>query len=262
MNKTQLLSTIGLLGSLATSQAAWSLLDDFESYTTGNNISTENPTNWSNDTADGTIGEASGNKYLIQGGTTNAHTVFNSGSTLLDGANTGTYFFRASMPAAGSHQGAAFSNRDGFAEGWSDAKGIVRFGGDGGGLGQTIYAYDSSTYSSITADADVSTWYNFWVVIDNAAETYDVYMQSEGDADFASQTQVADDYGFRKSGTNTGATASIEALFFRTANDGSEARFDDLYFDGSGQNLANPVPEPTVSLLGALGLLGLLRRRR
>lgn len=248
-------------GLLATSLADFALLDDFESYTDGA-ISPQS-TSWSFDTADGTVASASGNKYLVQGDTSNAHTLFNNGDTLL-GAGIGTYFFRASMPVAGSHQGAAFSNRDTFQEGWSDAKGIVRFGGDGGSLGDTIYGRDGAAYPAI-ADGTVDTWYNFWLVIDNSGsgQSYDIYMQSDDDLAFNTQTNIASGFGYRATGTNLDPATSIESLIFRTANDGSAAYFDDLYFDGAGENLINPIPEPgTLGLIAVFGGGVLFIRRR
>ena len=269
MNTTKLTTALALVSSLATSHAAFTLLDDFESYTPG--AISPQTSNWSHDTSitggDGTVGSASGNQYLIQGSTTNAHTVFNNGTTLLADNATGTYFFRALMPTGGSHQGTSPSAREGFTNGWSDGGAIIRLGGIDPGT--NIYGYDEGTgasggYPLLTGATVANEWYNFWIVLNNSgvegARSYDVYIQRDGDATFDTQQQVGNDLLYRVDGNTQ--IGSIESIFFRSANDGVEAYFDDIYFDGGGANLANPVPEPSIMLLGTIGVLGLLRRRR
>ena len=70
----------------------------------------------------------------------------------------------------------------------------------------------------------------------------------------------------------TGATDTIAALYLdgvlqtATGTWGSSASLadnkNDTFFSGTGMLLASAVPEPTAALLGGLGLLSLLRRRR
>jgi hypothetical protein len=263
MNKTQLLSTIGLLGSLATSQAAWSLLDDFESYTAGE--LTAQSSSWYEVSGmnEATVVVDGANKYFLQGTTNNSHTVFDNGSTLIADNAIGTYFFRAYMPSA-THGGTAISpSSTTDNDGWGDGKAIIRFGNNP--TNETIYAYNTPTYDALTdgtanAQTVSGAWYNIWVLVDNQTteRDYDVYIQSNDDSGYSTQTLVGSDLGFR---TNV-PDGSLESLFFRSALNGTGVRYDDLYIDSTTHNLANPVPEPTVSLLGALGLLGLLRRRR
>jgi MYXO-CTERM domain-containing protein len=269
MKRHHILTAIGLFGSIATSQAAFNILDDFESYATGSNIGAA--TNWTS-TLDGgpdhTVAESSGNKYLSLSGTNNTHSVFNNNSTLLADGAAGTYFFRMLTATTGSHGGTGVSAKEGFQNGWSDGGAIIRLGDRSDqrpGNVNKLYAYNENSggagtydeYSVLTTDV----WYNAWIVLDNDGDRqYDFYIQRDGDSTYGTQTQLGSGLGYRDD-ANT-AVGSIESLFFRTGLTNVGTSFDDLYFDGSGPNLANPVPEPTVTLLGALGLLGLLRRRR
>ncbi len=265
------LITLGFVGSMTAAQAQFVLLDDFESYTAGSSIGAA--ANWTSTVpagrSDHTVGTETGNQYLSTAsnapGATydgDVHSVFNNGSTLLADAATGTFFFRAQIGTGGAHAGVGMGITDALDAGWNDAAGIVRLGNrtDGATSNRTnFYGYNASTYDNLNVPAAVDEWYNVWVVLDNAADTYDVHMQRDGDATVATQTLVGDDLVFR----NTTAAATIESIFIRAARDNTFAAFDDLHF-AQGSNLANPVPEPSAFALLA-GLLGLsvaaVRRR-
>ncbi|MFC7335964.1 PEP-CTERM sorting domain-containing protein [Haloferula chungangensis] len=269
MNRTNLLTAISLLGSLATSQAAFTLLDDFESYSNGDISSASN---WSYDSSaglvDGQVGGDATNRYLIQkgantGGANDSHTKFDNNTVLIANNAIGTYFFRAYM-TADTHMGTGLSPLTSAAASnhWNDAKPIIRIGNRvGTGANTEIYAYNDTTYSGLASNTTDGHWYNFWVLIDNTdgADSYEVHIQSDTDTNYLSQTQIGPTgLGFR----NGTADGDLKSLFFRTAINSADVYFDDLYIDSTSHNLVNPVPEPAVSLLGALGLLGLLRRRR
>lgn len=244
MRKTVVL-TCAILGVfVVTSRADFSLLDDFEGYALGE-ISSQS-SNWTNNIADATVESASGNQYLVQGTTDNAHTIYNDGTTLLEDNATGTFFFRAFMPAGGSHNGIGVSAKEGYQNGWSDAGAILRFGGSDPAT--KMYGYDEAagaagTYSLLSTNTTSELWYNFWVVLNNSGtegeRSYDVYVQRDGDMAFETQTLIGDDLFYRVD-ANT-VVGSIESLYFRSANDGVALYVDDLYFDGSGENLTSPL---------------------
>jgi len=267
MNKISVICAV-MGGLLANSLADFALLEDFESYSAGA-ISPQS-TSWSFDTADSNVASETGNKYLQLSTVTNGHVVFNDGNTLLADNSIGTYFFRARMPVTGSHNGTGVSATEGYQNGWSDGGAIVRLGGTN--PGSNIYGYNEGptgptggTYPTLTTDTTTEFWYNLWVVLDNSGEqgsrTYDVYIQRDGDANFDTQQQIGSGLYYRWD-ANT-VVGSIESLYFRNANDGVSADFDDLYFDGAGENLINPIPEPaTLGLVAVFGGGVLFIRRR
>jgi hypothetical protein len=130
------------------------------------------------------------------------------------------------------------------------------------GSGFIFLSADGTAAGRITPKAD--TLYNVWFVINNSANTYKVFMQSDGDPLLANVTQMKSDGNVSDFGFRNGAAAN-DLVTVNMGNGGSSAiRFDDVYVDTSGQNLTNPVavPEPA-SLAGlAAATLGLLLRRR
>lgn len=97
-------------------------------------------------------------------------------------------------------------------------------------------------------------WYNMWVVIDtnDGVEKYDIYTSTGTDA-----ATLAIGNAVMRNGLGGG---TFEAIGFSQNGTGT-IDFDNIYLS-SGLDLTNPVPEPSVALLGGLGLMGLLRRRR
>lgn len=259
MQRTTALFCAVIGGLVATSQADFVLLDDFESYSTG--AITSQSTNWSAGAInDATVGSASGNQYLVQGTVNNAHTIFDNGSTLIADESIGTYFFRAYMPSA-THVGASISPIDAASTGdhWNDGKAIIRFGSNP--VNTRIFGYNNPSYTTLSTSSESGSWYNLWVLIDNTTgnRNYDVWMQSDDDATYATQTLVGSDLAFRQ-GT---ADGDLQSLFFRSALNSTTAYFDDLYIDSAAHNLINPIPEPgTLGLVAIFGGGVLVVRRR
>jgi hypothetical protein len=101
-------------------------------------------------------------------------------------------------------------------------------------------------------------WYNVWVVIDNDAAdpTFDLYYS----VGTAAAQMVSQDADWR----NFAGNQVLNAIGFMSAGwEYSVELIDNIYYDESGQNLDLPagIPEPmTIALLGLGGLL--LRKRR
>lgn len=121
---------------------------------------------------------------------------------------------------------------------------------------------DSAGLEVATHAMNPGAWYNFWMVVDNSADTIRLFMQSDDDLDFAQQTEF-----FSRDGTisfrNGVASNDLPSILIRTYTYSlyPSVYFDDFYIDRSGVNLANPIPEPAISTLALLAALGLLGRR-
>ncbi|MDQ8191320.1 hypothetical protein [Roseibacillus persicicus] len=245
MKRTKLLTTVGLLGSLATGQGAWSLLEDFESYTTGA-ISPQS-TSWSYvlTANDATVGSDAGNNYMVQGATNGDHVKFDNNSVLIADGAIGTYFFRVFMTGP-SHTAVAVSPLTAATagNGFNDGKAIVRFGNNSS-TSTTTFGYNldvAGSYSNLTDNTNDGAWYNVWVLIDNTANrSYEVHIQSDDDPDFATQTQLNPTGLAFRQGT---ADGDLQSLFFRTAVNATATHFDDLYIDSTTHNLSDPINPP------------------
>ncbi len=90
----------------------------------------------------------------------------------------------------------------------------------------------------------LETWYEAWTVIDNAADTYDVYIR--GGSNYPGLTLLASDIPFRN---GTGNSILSYAISYNT--DWCEGTFylDDVYVDPAGINLTRPaaVRQPAYS---------------
>lgn len=123
--------------------------------------------------------------------------------------------------------------------------------------------------SQTLATIDDETWYNLWLVIDNATghanDSFSVYLNT-GVAHATEADLIGSDLLFRE-GVNTGEHGIAGALntFFIYATQDQQrfVRYDEIHVS-SGMNLTNiMIPEPGTFALGLLGAaLMMLRRRR
>jgi hypothetical protein len=111
----------------------------------------------------------------------------------------------------------------------------------------------------------INTQYNAWFEINNSANSYTVFLQSDGDPRVATPTQMFADsgvggtFGFR----NGAAANDLITSNFGSASTASVVQFDDIYVDLAGTNLSNPsIPEPASAAVMAMGGLLLAARRR
>jgi hypothetical protein len=134
-------------------------------------------------------------------------------------------------------------------------------------------ARDAGVFDSLGAGSFANmTWYNVWMVVNNSADTYQLWIDpgsfgSPGSAlsHVADPNGVAGDFDF--SFRNGAAANPLNGVLFAIGSDAnSNGTFyvDDIYVDTAGQNLVNPVPEPSALVLlgGGAAALGLRRRCR
>ncbi len=271
MNPTDLLKMSGLaIAGLALcfqpANAAYTLVDDFESYTTGafnggSTAFTANGGPWEyNENGGGTglvgISDDAGNQYVDFGWAFGFRGVQRTSPTIADG-DSATYYWQVRSAGGGNTDYSSGLSYLGFdnAFGFGDFEIQIALLGNSGGL--TLAARDGDALGPDTVTGlTVDTWYDIWVVVDNATDTYDAYWGTSGDPEVLG-TKFADDYTFRNS---AGGAQSADLVTFATLSNNQDpdrsAHADNIYFN------TEAVPEPSVALLGGLGLLALVRRRR
>ncbi|MEM6822694.1 MAG: PEP-CTERM sorting domain-containing protein, partial [Verrucomicrobiota bacterium] len=117
---------------------------------------------------------------------------------------------------------------------------------------------------SVTFDQTLSedTWYDLWIVADNATDTSQVYIQGGA---FSSQTQLTTGSGATNSWAFRSSAGDLGTFLIRSGSTHSDTvLLDDIYVDSSAVNLANPIPEPSTTyalILGATFLLVITRLR-
>ena len=123
---------------------------------------------------------------------------------------------------------------------------------------------DAGTYEQTALLAD-NTWYSLWMVTTNTDPgTFECYLQSDTDPNFATQTQLttgADPLDYRINGAT-----DIINVYFRNANNpggvmDNSLFIDDIYINPSEADLTNPavaVPCGGMVLKGDVNLSGMV----
>ncbi|NOX99157.1 MAG: PEP-CTERM sorting domain-containing protein [Verrucomicrobia bacterium] len=261
----KLMVAMAFIASSSSALAQWTLLDDFEGsalgdvngqngWTATNNSSTGHPIAVYNVDIDPT--DASNQVLYVAPSTTSGNNAYIPlGSGIADGT-TGTAFFRMSLSRNDAPVGNGTLGGD-FVFGSSDlaapftwssyegymvmANGNIRIR-NGGGFD------DVSTYNA-------DEWYNYWLVLDNATDTTSLYSSQGLDPAVLLGTGA-----FRN-----GTTDPLVTLNLRIGEllNNTSGRLDSIYFDPSGANLSNPIPEPgTIALAIGACLLAVGTRRR
>jgi len=256
----------------ASTIADWQLLDDFQSYDTGQVRPPSDVTNgtW---TAHGNSGairiedDPDGNKFItmgISGETVNRRTAshaMDSGFQLAPEGGTATYFMRSRF-AAGHNEsllGIAIPNvsTGSLGPNFDDYRVQLRINADG-----SVDVRDGGSFPNAAPAGSIALneWTNFWMVVHRPGTTggtWDLYMTTGNDS-AVGLSPLLSGINFR---VNDAQNLATVLLMGEGAAANFTADFDDIYFS-SGENLTL-IPEPSsLALLGAgLGLI-LLRRRR
>lgn len=265
---TCILAASVLGASASTTFGAFTIIDNFEGLATGG-LNEKN--GW---TAEGsftveTDPANAGNQVvkLDRGSTSTAQRAYKSLSATIANGSSGTLFQRfryesnADAPGGGSNSAFGLSPvaTPGTGGTYGSFKTLLNIQHGAAGL----RVRDAGTAEELTTPAKIDTtgvYYNLWTVIDNDADTYEVYVQRDGDANFSTQTLITsgtDPNNFRENTTD----GDLATFLFVGQN--GVTYLDDLYIDNTGTNLANPtIPEPSAALLSLLGAAILLRRKR
>ena len=130
--------------------------------------------------------------------------------------------------------------------------------------GNTLGNPAASNGGYLTADVTPlsAKWYDIWLVINNSADTYQMYYSEDGGAQTLA---TAGSPSLNTFTMRNGGVQAINAFMVATSQmtgGATTSYIDDIYIDTTGSNLISPVPEPSAALIGGLGMLTLLRRRR
>lgn len=223
-----LLAFIGLL--IPQGMHAFSLVDDFQSYQAGA-VTTTTGGVWSQVGANTLIQDENGNRFISWGANgTGARRVLGVDS-LLNGT-TGTYFMRVRVNTSFPDNSFGFTDVAAPTV-WGDFKVQVALIEQGG-----MIRLGARNGASVTWQADnlaVGVWYNLWLVVNNAANTYDMYL-SQG---FEDGVLIGSNILYR----GGAAAGDLSSAFLLGNRDPLAVSIDDLYFV-SGIASNNPIPEP------------------
>jgi len=250
---------VGVCG-VSQAQAAYSLVDDFESYSTGK---------LRDDVTGSTVGEGGIWEEVTNG--TGFAEIQNDGSTnhLAVGWNSGfrgayadvtdipdggaaTYYLRVRTGDDTPDASFGLSDLTAPTGAFGDFEAQVAIVDDGdGGNGQfKLIARNGGGFEDLATGLVVDTWYDIWIVADNATDTYDVFFDTNVGNPDALGSLVGNDLAFRN-----GTTDALATLFTLAGSSDFSLNVDNVYYN------PDAVPEPATLALMGLGGLVIFRRR-
>ena len=169
------------------------------------------------------------NKVLKHTGTNDAHKVL---PAPIPNAASGTLFYRVRLISTSNDVSAGLSDEN--------PPSLTNFGTfevqpNYSGSFRARDAGTNRTVFTMVAGA----WYKLWAVIDTTADTYRLYLQSDGDPAYATQTELVSSDGtwnFR----NAAAANPLQAFVIMSNSGSTNLYFDDLYVDTAASNLDDP----------------------
>jgi hypothetical protein len=268
--------TSAISGALtASSAAAFVAFDTFDTYSPGA-LNGQGPAGnvWTAQTG-ATVVDAGGGDLRARMAGVNSIPNFRglgpAGLTILDSSTAATVYWNFTISSGTTGNNWNFIITDVSAPADTAGSSEVQFNYDVG-AGSAFRARDAGAFELLSLDGTVTgrllplpnIIYNAWFEINNSTNTYQVFLQSDGDPLIANRTLMFADNGTGSTfGFRNGAAANdLITANMGSGNTGSIVNFDDIYVDTAGFNPANPVPEPSTSILLGLAVFGGTLRRR
>ena len=230
------------VGNGGTAVATRYLIDDFQGYATGNVRDVASPP-WTahQDTGFADIESDGGSQVLSYGWSSDFRGVSRTlaDDAVLEDDGVGTYFFRInSKTDAPNHNVGVGDQATTSGVDFGDFEAQVRLKQDATAGTFALDARNGGSFTTTLANGlATNTWYNVWLVVDQAADTYDVYLGSgTGDATAGNKLN-ATPLSFRN-----GTAADLNTILGLAGSSpvDNAVRVDDLYFF-TGVDLTNPL---------------------
>ena len=253
------LATLCAFGLTAgTASAQFSTIDDFEGFSDGDSIP-DNSADWAGDSGVSAAEDPQDPSNTVFQFPNPSLDARNATVSDLSNGDTATMFFQFRIDDQ--------ANLDGL---------NVSFGAAGGGntfddlnaalsISNDIRYFDGSGFGTAVANGDVAlgTTYSTWLVLTQGSGgngSYDLYLEEGRTA--SRGAAIASNITFHND-----ATSEVDSFVLKAGGGQSnvDATFlDNIYFDNTGDNAVNPVPEPSAYALvaGVVALLGLAVQRR
>ncbi|QDU88893.1 hypothetical protein Pla175_22770 [Pirellulimonas nuda] len=245
---------IAVLLVLATGHlhAQWSPLSDFETLNLG---PVGGQGGWTTTTGTGNAAYAvaadpanPANKALLATGF-NENAYIPLGASAIADGTTGTLFFRMRTSDLSD---LVFGSSDVAAPaGFGDYEGYMVMGVNGAPAVNTWKVRAGAGFANFEAYA-ADTWYNVWVVLDNAADTNSLYISQGSGA-----ATLLGSGAFRNGTADPLVSLNLRMGASHNTNN-AQGYLDDIYVDKSGQNLAIPSGIGSVALPGDVNLNGVV----
>jgi glucosylceramidase len=200
------------------------LLDDFRSYGTGKVKDVAMPP-WIavNDTSFAEVRTGSEGPYITWGWESNprgAALVFANvhADPIAKASTAATVYFRISAVSESVNHSFGVSDRTAGFSSFDDYKAQVIVSDNGLSDGRVNIVVRDGGAFAVIGTIDVGRWYNVWLVINNSANRFDVYLSGDDPAT-AEITRAAHNAAFR-----SGTTGSLNSIFLWCQNQGQNVR--------------------------------------
>jgi hypothetical protein len=225
----------GIFGILEAGEAPWVLQSGFDDLTLGNLDGQGGWTGNDKSTIEVVADPAEGTNQVFRFGPQSNDSIAKNLSTPIQTGEVATLFFRVYVPAGGGR----INQQTRFLDPGDSYP--IRLKWDNDPSEPVLWTFDAGMGGSSKQQVDQSiardTWYDLWVVIDNANGLYRIYLEG---GDHTTQTLVTSANLVADSDAHPFTPGLIDKLLF-TGWDVAPVLYDDFYLAHGGENLSNPV---------------------